>query len=461
MNLDDLDKRVHNEQSKRVARDDRIAFAKLCGITPDAWQSDVLQSQARRMLINCSRQAGKSLTCAILSLHQALYKSNQTILLISPSLRQSGELLRKVTFLMAYLSIPPVLVGDSKSVLEFKNGSRIISLPATESTVRTYTADLIIEDEAGDVDDDLHSAILPMLIVSKGRLILAGTPKGRKGHFFEHWERSNGWEHYTIGWKDCPRISPEEIAEQKLILRDKFAQEYECQFIQGGLGMVYGGFDEQRNLIDALPDDPERPWKYMLGLDFGYKDATAFAILAYRAKDPIAYFAWSHKQTGMIPSAVGAKVLELQAKYNFNRIIGDIGGLGKGYSEEMRQRFHVPVEPALKSNKRGYLDLFNGDLCTGAIKFVRGTNQEYITELVSLPWNDDRSAENPGFPNHICDSGLYVWRACTMYMQKPDKEKSIESAEAKHTREVEEYWKNKEKQIHQEQHGEDYGWIFT
>jgi hypothetical protein len=358
--------------------------------------------------------------------------------------------------MLSYLRIRPNIVGDSKTIMELENGSRIVSLPATESTVRSFTADLIIEDEAGDVDDDLHVAILPMLIVSRGRLVLAGTPKGRKGHFFEHWERGSGWEHHRIPWHQCPRIPRDEVETQRLILRERFAQEYECEFIMGGGGMVYGAFDSVRNVIDVLPKS-EAPWQYLLGLDFGFTDATAFVVVASKPNDPTVYVVYSSKETGLTPSQVGQKVADLEQLFHFTRMIGDIGGLGKGYSEEMRRRFKLPIEAAEKTNKRGYIDLFNGDLASGSIKFIRGANSDYISELTSLPWNDDRSKEDAGFDNHLCDAGLYVWRACTSYLQKPKEVEASSQAET-HMREVEQFWRNDEARRKYSEQSHD--WIF-
>jgi hypothetical protein len=356
--------------------------------------------------------------------------------------------LRKVQDRLDHWPFTGKLEGESKTVVELPNGSRIISLPATESTIRTFTADLIIEDESGDVPDDLFVAILPMLIVSKGQLILAGTPKGRRGHFFENWERGGpGWERYEIPWTMCPRIDPTDIEEHRISLRDKFQQEYECKFVQSGGGMVYGAYDEINNLIDALPSNTlGQKWLYVLGLDFGFNDACAFVILAYRDQDPTAYIVTSFKEVGMIPSKCAEKVLELDATFHFNKIIGDTGGMGKAYSEEMRRRFHIPVEPADKQNKRGYIDLFNGDMATGAIKFLRHSNTDYIKEMTSLPWADGRQKEHQGFENHLCDAGLYIWRSATMYLNKlPVENKTTPDEKIK--QEVEDFWKREETRI--------------
>src|SRR5689334_16322903 len=65
-------------------------------MTPDRWQTDLLRSSSRRLLVLCSRQAGKSETAAALALHTSLLQAGALVLLLSPSERQSGELATKV-----------------------------------------------------------------------------------------------------------------------------------------------------------------------------------------------------------------------------------------------------------------------------------------------------------------------------------------------------------------------------
>ncbi len=89
---------ANNAVKKRIDREksDAVLMANRAGIVPDAWQADLLQSDARQMILLCSRQSGKSTVTSILALHQAIYTANSLILLLSPSLRQSQELFRKL-----------------------------------------------------------------------------------------------------------------------------------------------------------------------------------------------------------------------------------------------------------------------------------------------------------------------------------------------------------------------------
>src|SRR5262245_26961579 len=80
---------------------------------PDPWQVQVLTSQAARTLLNCSRQSGKSATVAVLALHTALVQPGSLTLLLSPSLRQSQELFRKVADAYRALGHPAPLEAES------------------------------------------------------------------------------------------------------------------------------------------------------------------------------------------------------------------------------------------------------------------------------------------------------------------------------------------------------------
>lgn len=215
---------------------DPVQWACDCAqIIPDPWQARVLRSPSNRLILNCSRQSGKSTTASIMALHKAIYNSGCLILLISPSLRQSSELFRKITEVFSRLEIQPDKIEDNRLSLRLANDSRILSLPGSEATIRGFSgASLIIEDEAARVPDELYYSIRPMLAVSGGRLVLMSTPFGKRGHFYESWENGGEiWERTSIPASDCPRISKEFLDEERKTLGDFwFKQEYGCQFVK-------------------------------------------------------------------------------------------------------------------------------------------------------------------------------------------------------------------------------------
>jgi hypothetical protein len=215
---------------------DRVAFAKALSIEPDEWQEDFLRSSSDRVLLNCSRQSGKSTMSAVIALHRALYYPGSLVLCLAPALRQSQELFGKVADFYRDLGRPVAPQGERKLSLELENGSRIISLPGSEKTIRGFSgAALLLVDEASRVDDALYFAIRPMLAVSGGALVMLTTPYGKRGVFYEEWTSgagsSAGWERFEVPASQCPRIPETFLREEEESLPPFiYRQEYECSF---------------------------------------------------------------------------------------------------------------------------------------------------------------------------------------------------------------------------------------
>jgi hypothetical protein len=221
-------------QRKRLARwrkDPALLLAD-AGLEPDPWQARCLRSDAPRRLLLASRQAGKSLAAAGLALKAALLEAPALVLILSPTQRQSGEFFRD-KFLPAWRALGSPGGGrPTQLTLEMGNGSRVVSLPENEEGVRSYSGvRLLVLDEAARVADDLYRAVRPMLAVSGGALVALSTPFGRRGWFWEAWERGEGWERYRVTAAECPRIDPAFLAAERRDLGPRwFAQEYETSF---------------------------------------------------------------------------------------------------------------------------------------------------------------------------------------------------------------------------------------
>jgi Terminase large subunit, T4likevirus-type, N-terminal len=211
---------------------DPVLLAARCGLDPDPWQADVLRSGSQRMLLNASRQSGKSTTVALLNVHTALYVPESLCLMLSPTLRQSGELFRKAKELLGRVETTRFPEETALS-LRLANGSRIVSLPGKEGTVRGYSAvSLLSVDEASRVEDPLYMACRPMLAVSGGRLVAMSTPFGTRGWWYEAWRSNEAWERYEVPAEQCPRISQEFLDEERRTIGEWwYRQEYGCEFL--------------------------------------------------------------------------------------------------------------------------------------------------------------------------------------------------------------------------------------
>jgi hypothetical protein len=222
------------------------------GLPPDPWQADLLRAAPPRTLLLCSRQAGKSAAAAALALRAAFLEPPALVLLLSPTLRQSGELFRdKVKRLYHALGRPVPAVQESALTMELQNGSRIVSLPGDEGTVRGYSGvSLLVIDEAALVPDALYLAVRPMLAVSGGRLVALSTPLGKRGWFHAEWSGGGHWHRVRVRAEQCPRISKAFLAEERQALGERwFRQEYGCSF-EDVVGAVFSAEE-----IEAMFDD--------------------------------------------------------------------------------------------------------------------------------------------------------------------------------------------------------------
>jgi hypothetical protein len=209
----------------------------MLGFEADEKQRLVLQSAGRRVMLCCSRQWGKSTVTAIAAVHRAVFYQRSEILVISPSGRQSAELVRKARRFMGQLGIAARGDGQNKISAVFPNGSRIVGLPANEATIRGFSAvSLMLVDEAARVPDELYEAVKPMLATTDGSLWLMSTPFGKRGFFYHEWAHSGegDWLRVQVPATECPRIPERFLEEERQKKGDRlFRQEYLCEFLQG------------------------------------------------------------------------------------------------------------------------------------------------------------------------------------------------------------------------------------
>jgi len=220
------------QQNDLLRAIDPATFMDACKMEPDPWQADYLRADKDTLLL-CSRQSGKSTTSAVKAVHRAKYYGGSLVLLLSPSLRQSGELFRKVLWFCREAGIEPV--RESALQLELPNGSRIVSLPGKEETVRGFSGvSLLLVDEASRVPDELYYSVRPMLAVSGGSMVALTTPFGKRGWFHKEWtDGGKSWLRFKVTARDCPRISEEFLAKERATLGEWwFKQEYMCEFVQ-------------------------------------------------------------------------------------------------------------------------------------------------------------------------------------------------------------------------------------
>lgn len=212
-----------------VALDPAARFERTIG-QPDDWQRDFLRSTSEFSLVLCSRQVGKSTSTACLA--WGAMTLGRMVLIVAPSERQSKELLRKIIDFKNADACAPRVVRSTLTELELANGGRVLCAPASSDTIRGFTVDLIVVEEAAFVPDDVITAILPMR-KEGGRVVMISTPAGRQGFFFDLWQA--GRVHRIFARSvDIPRLAAKVEFDRRFMPLIKFRQEHLCEFLGSG-----------------------------------------------------------------------------------------------------------------------------------------------------------------------------------------------------------------------------------
>lgn len=209
---------------------------------------------------------------------------------------------------------------------------------------------------------------------------------------------------------DNPHLDADEyraaLAELDAVTR---AQLESGQWVEDTSGHIYrvpASID-----VESLPDLPDgESYAHVIGADFGVTDPTAYVVLAFSRHSPCVYVVRSGQWPGLAPSEAAETMRDWADEYEPERIVGDIGGLGKGFQAEFRRRYTLPMVAAQKSDKLGYIKLLGGALERGDVLALPG-NGELLADLRGLAWKDERHREeHPACPNHLPDALLYGWR---------------------------------------------------
>ena len=266
------------------------SYLELLGVTPNTSQTALINAVSnpkyRFVCAAVARRQGKTYISNIIGQLVCLVP-NSHVLLMSPnySLSQiSFDLQRQ---LIKHFDLEMVRDNAKDKVIELSNGStiRMGSINQVDSVVgRSY--DLIIFDEAALTDgrDAFNVALRPTLDKDNSKAIFISTPRGRNNYFAEFYYRGftdefPEWCSIKATWHENPRVSESDIIEaQKGMSQAEFNQEYMADF-NVFEGQVWS-FNHEECIADLSNFDTSR-MDVFAGLDVGYKDPTAFCVMAY------------------------------------------------------------------------------------------------------------------------------------------------------------------------------------
>ncbi len=383
-----------------------VHFWKAVEKPPYPYQEQFVRDTSRYIIIKAGRQTGKSTAAAIKALHTALLP-NRTVLIVSPSLRQSIEIFRRTQGYATKAKLP--IKRATQTELELENGSRIVSLPASEHTIRGYTAHMLIVDEAAFVPDALFDAIVPSLAATNGSLILLSTPFGKEGFFYHAW-LDPSYSHHEFSAHECPHYSEEFLAaERERMSEMAFRQEYLAEFVDDCSAVFPHGL-VMSSIAEPHPDEGAM----FCGVDLAkHVDWTVFCVIKEVRSTLYTVHVEAHQKEPY--PLIAQKLKQLHEQYGFSKVVVDATGVGEAVLDTLRWDANLPLEP-FTFTQRTKIDLVENlkvALEKGQLKLIQ--HRTLLSELTAYSYEVGNGTVRYGtqreHDDHVMALALAVWGA--------------------------------------------------
>ena len=275
-----------------------------------------------------SRRQGKTYIANIIGQLVSLVPGSN-ILIMSPNYSLSQISFDLQRNLIKHFDLEVTKDNAKDKVIELSNGStvRMGSVNQVDSCVgRSY--DLIIFDEAALADgkDAFNVALRPTLDKDNSKAIFISTPRGRNNWFAEFFDRGFNdefpeWCSIRATYKDNPRMSELDISEARKSMSDaEFRQEYEADF-NTYEGQIWNFNHEECVANNEILDT--RRMDVFAGLDVGYRDPTAFCVIAYDWDDQKYYVVDEYLDAEKTTEQHASVIRDMITKHNIDYIYID------------------------------------------------------------------------------------------------------------------------------------------
>lgn len=320
----------------------------------------------------------------------------------------------------------------------FRNGSEIQLTGAGDHVsdiekILGSAYDFILIDEAQSFPSHLRELVYDVLMIAiaerQGKIRVIGTPSIVASGFYydviRGKENEFDWSRHSWSWKDNPfnkhliqaQVDKLVAKNPRIVDTPAFRRNYLGVWVADEDNLVY------RYHADCIIPHYNIPHldTFVLGVDLGYRDDTAFVVVGWNQKESQkAFIVYGMKRPKMFPSDITKHIEVLQSEYNIIKTVVDEGGLGKMIAEEWRTRYKIHVEKAQKSDKRLFIEEMNGSFALGTL-FVSSECSDLSEEYRNLVWLDEtKKHENPACSNHLTDAALYAWREARAFLYEAE-----------------------------------------
>lgn len=370
----------------------------------------------------CSRRAGKTVSCAGHLIETATKNKEVICLYITLSRNNAKKIIWPELLRINRDYRLGARPDNTELSLHFPNGSMIyLSGAKDESEIEKFRGlpiKLCYLDESQSfksyIKDLIDDILAPALMDYAGSICLIGTPGPiPAGYFHECSVESKNWSHHSWNFFDNPFISiksgatHQSLLERELTRRGVGIDDPSIQREWFGkwsldLDSLLLRYDEQKNHFTELPPGK---WNYILGIDLGFVDADALAVLAWSESHPATYLIDEKVVAKQGITELVQAVHAMQLKYDLTKMVIDEGGLGKKIAEEIRRRHQIPVQPADKTRKMENVAFLNDALRTSRFKAKKNSRfaqDSFLLEIDREKTTPERLVVHDSFHSDIC-----------------------------------------------------------
>lgn len=400
-------------------------------------QNAFIQDKSRYIDAQCSRRAGKTNGLAIRFFQTMKKYPKSQCIYLSLTRDSAREIMWPVLQELNEKYKMGCTFVETKLTMTAPNGARLVLMGADMKNFikrlkgRKYPGVGI--DEAQDFGTHLQSLIDDVLTPSisdyeDGWLAVTGTPGPvPQGLFFEITQNKRyGYSHHEWTLLENPYMpEPGRFIEDLKKKREwddnhpTLLREWKNKWVLD-VESLWIRYKESVNHFTSLPT--EKKWNYILGIDIGFKDADALAVLAWSEQDPNTYLIEEVITAKQGLTELVEQVHAMYSKYSISKSVIDEGGLGKKLAEEMRRRHSIPVQPADKARKQENVELLNDHLRRGKFKARSDSRFALDSYLVQIDWDKstpDRIIIKKKPHSDIIDSVLYAFKESPAWSNGP------------------------------------------
>ena len=392
-------------------------YLDLLGVTPLPSQKAIINAinnpKYRFVCAAVSRRQGKTYIANIIGQLVSLVPGSN-ILIMSPNYSLSQISFDLQRNLIKHFDLEVAKDNAKDKVIELTNGStvRMGSVNQVDSCVgRSY--DLIIFDEAALADgkDAFNVALRPTLDKDNSKAIFISTPRGRNNWFAEFFDRGFNdefpeWCSIRATYKDNPRMSELDIQEAKKSMSDaEFRQEYEADF------NTYEGQIWNFNHETCIANNEELDTRRMdvfAGLDVGYRDPTAFVVIAYDWDEELYYVLDEYLDAEKTTEQHAAVIRDMIDKWDIDYIYIDSAAQQTRF--DFAQNYDISTINAKKSVLDGIAHV--AGIVDNDIMMVDQRCDQVLSCLDQYQWdpNPNLAKEKPkhNYASHMADALRYA-----------------------------------------------------